>query len=67
MNFGEKNAAWFFENEGGGSTAVWNFSKNSSVLVGTSFPKFFWQSILHMTSFFGKASPKGAWKLGPAD
>ena len=26
------------ENEGGGSKAVWNFSENSSVLVGLGFP-----------------------------
>ena len=34
----KKSAIWFSENEGGGSKAVWNFSKNSSVLVGLSFP-----------------------------
>ena len=36
----KKSATWFSENEGGGSKAVWNFSKNSSVLVRTCFPKF---------------------------
>ena len=35
----KKSATWFSENEGGGSKAVWNFSKNSSVLVGGGFPK----------------------------
>ena len=34
----KKSATWFSENEGGGSKAVWNFSKNSSVLVRTCFP-----------------------------
>ena len=29
----KKSAIWFSENEGGGPKAVWNFSKNSSVLV----------------------------------
>ena len=35
---GKKSATWFSENEGGGSSAVWNFSENSSVLVGRGFP-----------------------------
>ena len=34
----KKSAIWFSENEGGGSKAVWNFSKNSSVLVWPPFP-----------------------------
>ena len=37
-NFVAKSATWFSENEGGGSKAVWNFSKNSSVLEGGGFP-----------------------------
>ena len=37
-NFVAKSAIWFSENEGGGSKAVWNFSENSSVLVGPSVP-----------------------------
>ena len=31
--------ATFFPKKGGGSKAVWNFSKNSSIMVGTGFPK----------------------------
>ena len=31
---------------GGGSKAVWNFSKNSSIMVGTGFPKLCWQGNL---------------------
>ena len=40
MNFGEKNLQHDFlkVRGGGGSTAVWNFSKNSSVFEGTDFP-----------------------------
>ena len=38
----KKSAIWFSENEGGGSKAVWNFSENSSVLVGGGFP-YLWR------------------------
>ena len=41
MNFG-KNLQHNFpkmRGGGGGSKALWNFSENSSVLVGTGFPK----------------------------
>ena len=34
----QKNAIGFFENEGGESSAVWNFSENSSVLVWPFVP-----------------------------
>ena len=36
-----KKAQHDFPKMRGGSKAVWNFSKNSSVLVGLSFPKAF--------------------------
>ena len=36
--FRKKFAIWFSENEGGGSNAVWFFSKNSSVLEVRGFP-----------------------------
>ena len=35
----KKIATYFSKNEGGGSKAVWNFSKNSSDLVAGPFPK----------------------------
>ena len=39
MNFGKKIRNMIFRKwGGGGSTAVWNFSENSSVLGGLSFP-----------------------------
>ena len=39
MNF-RKNLQYDFpKNEGGGPIAVWNFSENSSILEGKSFPK----------------------------
>ena len=34
----KKSATWFSENEGGGAKAVWNFSKNSSVLETPPVP-----------------------------
>ena len=34
-----KNLQYDFPKMRGGSKAVWNFSENSSVLVGTGFPK----------------------------
>ena len=37
--FWKKSATWFSENEGGGAKAVWNFSKNSSLLETPPFPK----------------------------
>ena len=37
MNFG-KNPQHDFPKMRGGSTAVWNFSENSSVFEGTGFP-----------------------------
>ena len=65
--FVAKSATWFSKNEGGGSTAVWKFSENSSVLVGTSFPKdepleirqavTFWDLIWHI-SLLGKGFRK---------
>ena len=39
MNFGKNPQHDFPKMRGGGSTAVWNFSENSSVLEGTGFPK----------------------------
>ena len=36
--FVAKSAIWFSENEGG-SKAIWNFSENSSILVGLNVPK----------------------------
>ena len=50
MNFGEKKSATWKWGGRGGSTAVWNFSKNSSVLVGTGFP---YRSLFHFTFSFG--------------
>ena len=38
MNFGENSQHDFPKMRGGESTAVWNFSENSSVLGGLSFP-----------------------------
>ena len=40
-NFVAKSATWFSENEGGVSKAVWNFSKNSSLLEMPPFPKYY--------------------------
>ena len=39
MNFGKNPQHDFPKMRGGGSTAIWNFSENSSVLVRTGFPK----------------------------
>ena len=39
MNFGKNPQHNFLKIRGGGSTAFWNFSENSSVFEGTGFPK----------------------------
>ena len=39
MNFGKNPHHDFPKMRGGGSTAVWNFSENSSIFEGTGFPK----------------------------
>ena len=39
MNFRKNLQHNFLKMRGGGSKAVWNFSENSSVLEGESFPK----------------------------